>query len=238
MDSGLEGVVAAQTVLSHSDGGRGVLWVRGHTLDELVADYGYEGDGRTLVGRVCRGRARPGERPRDARRGPGGSLRQALRLARRRFAAAVSRRRAPGAGGTPRGEPAGGDPRDVAGGDRGLDQDKPRRAGAAARSRRSRPRPICCAWCMAIGSRRRWRRRSTPISPRFSKTGLILRPLPRASSPRPAPRFRLPCSAPIAPLPGHCMAGRRDRHSTCSTRRRRAATSTPGSSASLPPASG
>jgi citrate synthase len=43
MDSGLEGVVAARTVLSHSDGARGILWVRGHTLDELVADYGFEG---------------------------------------------------------------------------------------------------------------------------------------------------------------------------------------------------
>lgn len=43
MDSGLEGVIAAQTVLSHSDGDRGILWVRGHTLAELVAGYGYEG---------------------------------------------------------------------------------------------------------------------------------------------------------------------------------------------------
>lgn len=43
MDSGLDGVIAAETVLSHSDGERGILWVRGHTLDELVADYGYEG---------------------------------------------------------------------------------------------------------------------------------------------------------------------------------------------------
>ncbi|MGH7064145.1 MAG: citrate synthase [Stellaceae bacterium] len=43
MDSGLEGVVAAETVLSHSDGGRGMLWVRGHTLGELVADFGYDG---------------------------------------------------------------------------------------------------------------------------------------------------------------------------------------------------
>ncbi len=43
MDSGLEGVVAAQTVLSHSDGGRGIMWVRGHTLGELVAGYGFEG---------------------------------------------------------------------------------------------------------------------------------------------------------------------------------------------------
>jgi citrate synthase len=43
MDSGLEGVIAAETVLSHSDGERGILWVRGHTLAQLVADFGYEG---------------------------------------------------------------------------------------------------------------------------------------------------------------------------------------------------
>src|SRR5438034_221988 len=43
MDSGLAGLVAAETVLSHSDGARGILWVRGHTLPELVAGFGYEG---------------------------------------------------------------------------------------------------------------------------------------------------------------------------------------------------
>ncbi|HEX3882290.1 MAG TPA: citrate/2-methylcitrate synthase [Stellaceae bacterium] len=43
MDSGLAGLVAAETVLSHSDGAAGILWVRGHTLTELCADYGYEG---------------------------------------------------------------------------------------------------------------------------------------------------------------------------------------------------
>jgi citrate synthase len=43
MDSGLAGLVAAETVLSHSDGPRGILWVRGHTLAELAADFGYEG---------------------------------------------------------------------------------------------------------------------------------------------------------------------------------------------------
>jgi len=43
MDSGLEGLIAAETVLSHSDGARGILWVRGHTLAELVARFGYEG---------------------------------------------------------------------------------------------------------------------------------------------------------------------------------------------------
>jgi citrate synthase len=43
MDSGLAGLVAAETVLSHSDGAQGILWVRGYTLAELVAGFGYEG---------------------------------------------------------------------------------------------------------------------------------------------------------------------------------------------------
>src|SRR3954470_15386213 len=43
MDSGLAGLIAAETVLSHSDGARGILWVRGHTLPELVAEFGYDG---------------------------------------------------------------------------------------------------------------------------------------------------------------------------------------------------
>lgn len=43
MDSGLAGLVVAETVLSHSDGAQGILWVRGHTLEELCADFGYEG---------------------------------------------------------------------------------------------------------------------------------------------------------------------------------------------------
>jgi citrate synthase len=41
--SGLERVVAAETVLSHSDGARGIIWVRGYTLPEFVAEHGYEG---------------------------------------------------------------------------------------------------------------------------------------------------------------------------------------------------
>src|SRR5207302_6924755 len=43
VDSGLAGLIAAETVLSHSDGAHGILWVRGHTLPELVADFGYDG---------------------------------------------------------------------------------------------------------------------------------------------------------------------------------------------------
>src|SRR3954465_14364013 len=42
-DSGLAGFIAAETVLSHSDGARGILWVRGHTLPHLVARFGYDG---------------------------------------------------------------------------------------------------------------------------------------------------------------------------------------------------
>ncbi len=41
--AGLPGLIAAETVLSHADGPRGILWVRGHTLDDLVANFGYDG---------------------------------------------------------------------------------------------------------------------------------------------------------------------------------------------------
>jgi citrate synthase len=41
MNSGLEGVVAAETVLSHADGETGAVWVRGHTI-EMLAARGYE----------------------------------------------------------------------------------------------------------------------------------------------------------------------------------------------------
>ena len=43
MNNGLEGVIAAETVLSHADGERGAVWVRGHTIEKLAAAYGYEG---------------------------------------------------------------------------------------------------------------------------------------------------------------------------------------------------
>jgi citrate synthase len=42
MQTGLEGVVAAETVLSHADPERGMLWVRGRPLPQLAA-LGYEG---------------------------------------------------------------------------------------------------------------------------------------------------------------------------------------------------
>lgn len=43
MKSGLEGVVAAETVLTHVDGAKGIWWLRGHPLDEVIADHGFEG---------------------------------------------------------------------------------------------------------------------------------------------------------------------------------------------------
>src|SRR5215471_3180592 len=41
MANGLEGVVAAETVLSHADGERGVIWVRGHAIPDL-GERGFE----------------------------------------------------------------------------------------------------------------------------------------------------------------------------------------------------
>ena len=43
MADGLDGVVAAETILSHTDPANGMVWVRGHDLPSLVAWYGFEG---------------------------------------------------------------------------------------------------------------------------------------------------------------------------------------------------
>ena len=43
MTSGLDGVVAAETILSHTDRTNGMVWVRGHDLPTLAAQYGFEG---------------------------------------------------------------------------------------------------------------------------------------------------------------------------------------------------
>jgi len=43
MSNGLDGVVAAETVLSHTDRRDGMVWVRGHDLPDLVAHHGFEG---------------------------------------------------------------------------------------------------------------------------------------------------------------------------------------------------
>jgi citrate synthase len=43
MIDGLKGVVAAETVLSHNDPDGGMIWLRGHTVQDLVENHGYEG---------------------------------------------------------------------------------------------------------------------------------------------------------------------------------------------------
>jgi citrate synthase len=40
---GLEGVIAARTVISHADAERGKIWIRGHAIEDLVARHGFEG---------------------------------------------------------------------------------------------------------------------------------------------------------------------------------------------------
>jgi citrate synthase len=43
MAGGLDGVIAADTILSHTDRTSGMVWVRGHDLPTLVAQHGFEG---------------------------------------------------------------------------------------------------------------------------------------------------------------------------------------------------
>ena len=43
MPSGLDAVVAAETILCHTDSARGMIWVRGVPLPVLLADHGFEG---------------------------------------------------------------------------------------------------------------------------------------------------------------------------------------------------
>jgi citrate synthase len=43
MANGLDGVVAAETILSHTDPANGMVWVRGRDLPTLVAWFGFEG---------------------------------------------------------------------------------------------------------------------------------------------------------------------------------------------------
>ena len=63
MQPGLEGVVAAETVLSIADPKRSMLWMRGIAVPELVAEYGYEGTIALLwEGFAGDGLTRPGVR--------------------------------------------------------------------------------------------------------------------------------------------------------------------------------
>jgi citrate synthase len=97
MQPGLEGVVAAETVLSTADPRRNMLWMRGVPVPELVANYGYEGtvallwegfaaDGLTRAGvRAALGEARlaafaalPAWLPEAARRPMDAAVRRCL----------------------------------------------------------------------------------------------------------------------------------------------------------------
>ena len=69
MASGLEGVVAAETVLSHADGERGIIRVRGRTIGDLVA-LGYEGAIALLWDGLRRREADARRHHRRARGGP------------------------------------------------------------------------------------------------------------------------------------------------------------------------
>ena len=50
VDSGLDGVIVADTVMSEVDGEEGRLVVRGHAVEELVETRGYEGVAALLQG--------------------------------------------------------------------------------------------------------------------------------------------------------------------------------------------
>lgn len=43
MAAGLDGSVAAETILGHTDQAGAIVWVRGHDLPTLVEHHGFEG---------------------------------------------------------------------------------------------------------------------------------------------------------------------------------------------------
>ena len=96
MSSGLDGVIAAETVLTLVDGARGLWWLRGHGLAEVIAERGYEGaaallwegfagtdlDGARLRGALGAGRAAAFSRLADWLAAAGRrSLAEAVRIA-------------------------------------------------------------------------------------------------------------------------------------------------------------
>ncbi len=162
---GLDGVVAAETILSHTDRANGMVWVRGHDLPALVAWYGFEGTVALLFdGFAGKNLSRDTmtESLGEARRAAfetvpvwlaetaGRSLFEGTRMA---IAAQPDRagRHGPGRCHDRRGAGAGA---------AGL-----RFAPNRARSRADDGRPTCCACCMAPIPTRPRRRRWTRISP-------------------------------------------------------------------------
>ena len=86
VDSGLDGVIVADTVMSEVDGEAGRLIVRGHAIEELIATRGFEG----VAALLWEGYAEGGGDEAAVRDGPGGSARAGLR----RGAEAAGRHRA------------------------------------------------------------------------------------------------------------------------------------------------
>lgn len=136
MDSGLAGLVVAETVLSHSDGAQGILWVRGYTLAELVAGFGYEG----AVGLLWEAFAAEAGFPERPERE---SIRARLAAAREAAFAALGDWLDRGAG------------RPVVEGVRIASPACPMRLSRRRSSPRFRWRSAPC--CAAAGARRRWR---------------------------------------------------------------------------------
>ena len=164
MSGGLEGVVAAETVLSHTDSARGMVWVRGHDLPDLVANHGFEGTVALLWdGFAGEGLTRAGltEAFGAARVAAFAGLDRWLDRAR---GTVVVRGRASGTGVSAR-------HRDAGGAGRGDDGDRPGVVASSKDGRWSRPTrrcpppPICCGCGTARRPIRRWSPRWTPISP-------------------------------------------------------------------------
>ena len=236
-DSGLAGFIAAETVLSHSDGARGILWVRGHTLPDLVARFGYDGavgllwegfageglDRDLMRARLGAGRVRAFDRL-------GGWLPQARG---RSFIEGVRLALAS--------LPEDSEPAEIL-------ATLPVAIAALLRDHRGMP-PLPPDPARGTADDLLRMTHGHPVAPVMaealdtyfaasSTTASTPRPLRRGSSRRAAHRWSRPRSAPIARLPGHCTAARRVRRWICSTRPKRAAMLRHGPSASSPPGSG
>ena len=207
MNNGLEGVVAADTVLCHVDGNTGTIWVRGHTIADLVANHGFEG----TIAIIWDGFAGQGL-TRDGSAGRASARRACTRI--------------PGSapGSTPAPDSicskacASGSPRCPRTARRSRSRPRCRsrsprcfaRATARRRSRpipRSAPPPISCACCAARPPPTTRSARWKPISPPCARTGSAIRASPRASRSRPGPRSPPPCVSAYCAFTGPLHGG-------------------------------
>src|SRR6516164_1609313 len=224
MSDGLAEVIAAQTVLSHADGEKGKIWVRGHRIGELVARYGCEGtiallwesfagDDLTRAGVLAQlGLARKLAFSRlddwlpAAKRRP---LIEGVRMALAALPRTATLRPLP--------QPCRSPWLPFCACGKALHR--------LRRTTRSQPPPIFCTCCTARRPTKNLFKRSMPISRPSLTTVSAHRPSRPGSSSRPAPPSSPRSSAPTARLPEACTAGRLRSRSTCSTRFRKPATS-------------